>query len=234
MIRAAEICKKYNIGLSSLCEFLKSQGCSIDSSPNSKVEDEFLELIEQEFSSHGQVKEKSMRLESVSGQAALRKNIWEMKANERKKLALPSFFLGIITDYATLISPCFQSCKQVEIYDPYISSEESFNNLFMLIALIRSQALKDVAIILHTCSDKEIPEEWIRGQLNDFSKNTSKKTAFQFKLFPANEFRKRKIRVDNQFTIELPMTLDIFGTTSGDTPPSSTELKENIYITCHN
>lgn len=50
-IRLNKILRTYNIGLSSLVDFLRSKGVEVEAKPNAKVPEDILPLIEKQFGS---------------------------------------------------------------------------------------------------------------------------------------------------------------------------------------
>ena len=58
-VRLSKIAREFNVGLSTIVEFLHSKGINISSDPNAKLTDEDYALIAKEFSSDSQVKKES-------------------------------------------------------------------------------------------------------------------------------------------------------------------------------
>lgn len=58
-VRLSKIAWEFNVGLSTIVEFLHSKGIKISSDPNAKLTDEDYALVAKEFSSDSQVKESS-------------------------------------------------------------------------------------------------------------------------------------------------------------------------------
>ena len=55
-VRLSKIAREFNVGLSTIVEFLHSKGIKISSDPNAKLTDEDYALVAKEFSSDSQVK----------------------------------------------------------------------------------------------------------------------------------------------------------------------------------
>ena len=58
-VRLSKIAREFNVGLSTIVEFLHSKGIKISSDPNAKLTDEDYALVAKEFSSDSQVKKES-------------------------------------------------------------------------------------------------------------------------------------------------------------------------------
>lgn len=58
-VRLSKIAREFNVGLSTIVEFLHSKGKNISSDPNAKLTDEDYELVAKEFSSDSEVKKES-------------------------------------------------------------------------------------------------------------------------------------------------------------------------------
>ena len=58
-VRLSKIAREFNVGLSTIVEFLHSKGIKISSDPNAKLTDEDYSLVAKEFSSDSQVKKES-------------------------------------------------------------------------------------------------------------------------------------------------------------------------------
>lgn len=56
--RLSKVAREFNVGTSTIVEFLHSKGKEIESSPNTKIDPELYELLQEEFSSEKSVKEK--------------------------------------------------------------------------------------------------------------------------------------------------------------------------------
>ena len=61
-IRLSKAAREFNVGISTIVEFLGKKGHQIDSNPNSKLDPELLELLEDEYSSDLNVKKESEKL----------------------------------------------------------------------------------------------------------------------------------------------------------------------------
>ena len=58
-VRLSKIAREFNVGLSTIVEFLHSKGIKISSDPNAKLTDEDYALVAKEFSSDSLVKKES-------------------------------------------------------------------------------------------------------------------------------------------------------------------------------
>lgn len=56
--RLSKVAREFNVGTSTIVEFLQSKGKEIESSPNTKIDPELYEMLQDEFSSEKSVKEK--------------------------------------------------------------------------------------------------------------------------------------------------------------------------------
>ena len=62
-IRLNKIIRKYNIGLQSLVDFLKSKGADVEENPNAKIDDSFLPAVEKQFGKDLEMKEASEKID---------------------------------------------------------------------------------------------------------------------------------------------------------------------------
>ena len=58
-VRLSKIAREFNVGLSTIVEFLHEKGIKISSDPNAKLSDEDYALVAKEFSSDSEVKKES-------------------------------------------------------------------------------------------------------------------------------------------------------------------------------
>ena len=58
-IRLSKIAREYNLGISTIVEFLHKKGHKVDPNPNTKIDPELCHLLEQEYSSDFTEKRKS-------------------------------------------------------------------------------------------------------------------------------------------------------------------------------
>ena len=61
-IRLSKIAREFNVGISTIVEFLNKKGYEVDSNPNTKVTEEILEILTEEYSSDISVKKESALL----------------------------------------------------------------------------------------------------------------------------------------------------------------------------
>ncbi len=65
-VRLSKIAREFNVGLSTIVEFLHSKGKKISSDPNAKLTDEEYALVAKEFSSDSEVKKESSLVDLTS------------------------------------------------------------------------------------------------------------------------------------------------------------------------
>ena len=56
-IRLSKAAREFNVGISTIVEYLSKKGLDISSSPNTKLEPEMYEMLESEFATQKSVKE---------------------------------------------------------------------------------------------------------------------------------------------------------------------------------
>jgi translation initiation factor IF-2 len=61
-IRLSKIAREFNVGISTIVEFLKKKGKDIDSNPNTKVPPELYDILVEEYGSEIDVKKESKKL----------------------------------------------------------------------------------------------------------------------------------------------------------------------------
>jgi len=61
-IRLSKIAREFNIGISTIAEFLLKKGHAIEAKPNSKIEADLYELLVKEFQSEKAVKQESLKI----------------------------------------------------------------------------------------------------------------------------------------------------------------------------
>ena len=60
-IRLSKLTKQFNIGLSTLVDFLAGKGVTVDMNPNAKISDEYLPAIEAKFGEEAQFAQEGLR-----------------------------------------------------------------------------------------------------------------------------------------------------------------------------
>ncbi|MBU1719423.1 MAG: hypothetical protein KKA07_10155, partial [Bacteroidetes bacterium] len=60
--RLSKVALEFNVGISTIVEFLLKKGLAIDSNPNTKVPENFYQLLRQEYAGEKSVKEKSQKI----------------------------------------------------------------------------------------------------------------------------------------------------------------------------
>ena len=48
-IRLSKLTKKYNIGLSTIVEYLRSEGADVEMNPNTRISDSYIPLLDKKF-----------------------------------------------------------------------------------------------------------------------------------------------------------------------------------------
>ena len=62
-VRLSKIAREFNVGLSTIVEFLHSKGIKISSDPNAKFTDEDYALVAKEFSTDSEAKKESIKVD---------------------------------------------------------------------------------------------------------------------------------------------------------------------------
>jgi translation initiation factor IF-2 len=85
--RLSKVAREFNVGTSTIVDFLNSQGQEIGSSPNTKIEPEMYDLLLGEFSSEKSVKEKidEVRIEKKEKKEEAAETVVEEKVEEVKE-----------------------------------------------------------------------------------------------------------------------------------------------------
>jgi translation initiation factor IF-2 len=60
-VRLSKVAREFNLGLHTVVEFLEKQGHKVDSNPNTKISGDLYELLQDEFGTDKEIKEKSLR-----------------------------------------------------------------------------------------------------------------------------------------------------------------------------
>ncbi len=66
-VRLSKAAKEFNVGLSTIVDFLKSKGIEIESKPNTKIDNAAYEILQDEFLDSKKLKEKAQRTTVASG-----------------------------------------------------------------------------------------------------------------------------------------------------------------------
>src|SRR6056297_824570 len=82
-VRLSKAAREFNVGISTIVEFLASKGHKIESKPNTKLDAEVYEILMDEFQDSKQLKEKSKQV-GVSPQKRETVSISKEKAEEKK------------------------------------------------------------------------------------------------------------------------------------------------------
>ena len=61
--RLSKVTKEFNLGLSTVVDFLKDKGFEVESNPNAKISPEMYDVLSGEFQTEKKVKEKSKNIE---------------------------------------------------------------------------------------------------------------------------------------------------------------------------
>lgn len=62
-MRLSKAAKEFNVGITTMVDFLKKKGFTIDSNPNAKITPAMFDLLEKEYQSEKSVKESSKKIE---------------------------------------------------------------------------------------------------------------------------------------------------------------------------
>ncbi|CAG5085751.1 translation initiation factor IF-2 [Parvicella tangerina] len=82
--RLSKVAREFNVGTSTIVEFLHSKGKEIESSPNTKIDPELYELLQDEFSSEKSVKEKVEEVRSEIKEKAEKTTEEEVQPEEEE------------------------------------------------------------------------------------------------------------------------------------------------------
>ncbi len=96
-IRISKVAKEFNVGVSTIIEFLAKKGHKIDLSPNTKISKELYALLEKEYRSEKEVKRNSEQIfiKNVSKKAAPKNNDNEL---EEEKLSIKTNIIENVTE----------------------------------------------------------------------------------------------------------------------------------------
>ena len=86
--RLNKVAREFNVSISTIVDFLASNGHEIDSKPNTKIEGEVLSILEQEFAADKSAKEKSQQA-SVKREKRETISLEDVKAPEEKEESKP-------------------------------------------------------------------------------------------------------------------------------------------------
>jgi len=92
MTRLSKAARDFNVGISTIVEFLKKKGVNITGDPNEKISKEDYDLVAKEFTSDRKQKNESNKVELSSHKKA--KNINKKETSESKK-STPSNFISV-------------------------------------------------------------------------------------------------------------------------------------------
>ncbi|MBE9481151.1 MAG: translation initiation factor IF-2 [Bacteroidetes bacterium] len=126
--RLSKAAREFNVGISTIVEFLTKKGYSIDSKPNTKISVEIYEILVQEFQSEKAVKEKSQKIGldytyhktiSIEDKESLPEDI------EKEKEPEELFIKNITVDYESeVISKKPEPVAEVEIHPEIIKADK--------------------------------------------------------------------------------------------------------------
>jgi translation initiation factor IF-2 len=84
-IRISKVLKDFNIGMSTLINFLEKKGKSVDANPNAKLDDETYALVQKEFLPQQQVKEDAKKIAGSLRISESDKKTYELEKEEKPK-----------------------------------------------------------------------------------------------------------------------------------------------------
>ncbi len=126
--RLSKAAREFNVGISTIVEFLTNKGHSIDSKPNTKIPAEIYDILVQEFQSEKAVKEESKKIGldytyhktiSIEDKESLTEDI------EKEKEPEELFIKNITVDYESeVISKKPEPVAEVEIHPEIIKADK--------------------------------------------------------------------------------------------------------------
>ena len=94
-VRLSKVAKEFNIGVTTICEFLEKKGIEVENSPNAKIDQSVYDMIRDEFADEKTLKEKAKRavrpLERESITLESNKKVKEDPEEDEDELDLSSF-----------------------------------------------------------------------------------------------------------------------------------------------
>lgn len=84
-VRLMKVSREFNIGVSTIVEFLGKKGYDISSDPNTKLSDELVDLLEKEFQGEAVVKPKKTAVKAAKPQAVEEADEEKPKSDEKKR-----------------------------------------------------------------------------------------------------------------------------------------------------
>ena len=94
-VRLSKVAKEFNIGVTTICEFLEKKGIEVENSPNAKIDQSMYDMILDEFADEKTLKEKAKRavrpLERESITLESNKKVKEDPEEDEDELDLSSF-----------------------------------------------------------------------------------------------------------------------------------------------
>ena len=60
--RLSKLAKEFNVGITTIVDFLKKKGHTVENNPNTKISDDIVKILEKEYSSEISVKKESEKL----------------------------------------------------------------------------------------------------------------------------------------------------------------------------
>ena len=93
--RLSKVTKEFNLGLSTVVDFLQDNGFEVESNPNAKISPEMYDVLSGEFQTEKKVKEKSKNIE-------VKKSIKETISIEEEK---PKIKTNKLFDNFDIVSP---------------------------------------------------------------------------------------------------------------------------------
>ena len=84
-MRISKVLKDFNIGMSTLINFLEKKGKSVDANPNAKLDEETYALVQKEFLPQQQVKEDAKKIAGTLRISENDKKTYQLEKEEKPK-----------------------------------------------------------------------------------------------------------------------------------------------------
>ncbi len=101
-IRLSKLTRQFNIGLSTLVEFLQSKGADVENNPNAKVSDEFLPALETKFGDEKKLKQDSekvsIKLKEIIELGSKKKSVDNDEEDHVQEIIIKSTGISALTE----------------------------------------------------------------------------------------------------------------------------------------
>ncbi|MEI8045791.1 MAG: MIT C-terminal domain-containing protein [Bacteroidota bacterium] len=211
MKRISSIIREYNIGVQTLIYFLLKKGYNGTLSLTTKISEPFLSLIDEEFKSELQIKEISRKIEK--NKTAIEIQLDSLKSipiGYTKRIKIDT---GSNLTFQDLFGACFYGVKNIICIDPYLRKEYQYENLRLLIKMIKRFTSNSIQFQLLTCWDSKVnnSKEQIEKILEEIkTKFSNEFFDFIYSIEKPDLYHDRHIFIDNKYIIDLSRGLDIF------------------------